>query len=124
MSRPLSTSLVSNPTVRLADKLNSTFVGKYVGSRDVTLGGLPNKLYEFAVVRGDAPITRKVGEDYVEVQVSIGDIVSIFGGKAINQGMSEAKEGEIISFKFTGQKKGKGGRRFNNFEMAVIDAEN
>lgn len=124
MARSLSTSLPNNPTVRLADKLNSTFIGKYVGSRDITLSGQPNKVYEFAVVSGDAPITKKVGEDYVEVRVSAGDIVSVFGSKAINQGMSEAQVGETISIKFTGQKRGKTGRRFNNFEMAVVDAEN
>ncbi len=119
MGRSLNTQMQSTPTVRLADKLNSTFTGRYTASRDIEMQGKPNKVYEFAVVRGDAPITRKSGDTYVETTVSAGDLVSIFGSKAINQGMDGAKIGEVITFKFLGQKKGKGGRRFNSYDMTV-----
>ena len=119
MGRSLTTSLPSHPTVRLVDKLNSTFTGKYAAVREVEIQGKPNRVYEFEVVRGDAPITRKQGDDYVLTQVNIGDRVTIFGTKAINQGMEQAQIGEVITFKFLGKKRGKNGRSFNNFDMTV-----
>lgn len=119
--RALSTELKSNPTVRLADKLGSRFVGKYIGSKDITIQNKPSKLHEFNAVDGDALITIKEGNGYKEASIAEGDVVSVFGSKAIDTALLEAKVGETIEIIFNGEKKLKGGRRFNDFAVAVLE---
>lgn len=119
--RPLSTELKSNPTVRLADKLGSRFVGKYIGSKDITISGKPSKLHEFNAVDGDALITIKDGSTYKEASIAEGDVVSVFGSKAIDTAIAQVVPGETLEIVFNGEKKLKGGRRFNDFAIAVIE---
>lgn len=119
--RTLSTELKANPTVRLADKLGSRFVGKYLASKDITINNKPSKLHEFAALDGDALITVKDGSTYKEAQINEGDVVSVFGSKAIDTALLEAKVGETIEIIFNGERKLKGGRRFNDFAVAVLE---
>lgn len=119
--RALSTELKSNPTVRLADKLGSRFVGKYIGSRDITINSKPSKLHEFGAVDGDALITVKDGNGYKEADVKEGDTVSLFGSKAIDTAVAQVKAGEVVEFIFNGEKKLKGGRRFNDIAVAILE---
>lgn len=119
--RPLSTQLKNNPTVRLADKLGSRFVGKYIESKDITINGKPSKLHEFHAVDGDALITVKEGDTYKEAAINEGDVVSLFGGKAIDTAVAQAVPGETLEFIFNGEKKLKGGRRFNDIAVAVLE---
>lgn len=119
--RPLSTELKSNPTVRLADKLGSRFVGRYIASREITINNKASKLHEFNAVDGDALITVKDGAGYKEADVKEGDIVSLFGSVAIDTAVAQAKPGEILEFIFNGEKKLKGGRRFNDIAVAILE---
>lgn len=119
--RTLSTELKSNPTVRLADKLGSRFVGKYILSRDITISGKPSKLHEFNAVDGDALITIKDGSTYREADVKEGDVVSVFGSKAIDTAIAQVAPGETVEIVFNGEKKLKGGRRFNDFAVSIIE---
>jgi hypothetical protein len=119
--RALSTELKSNPTVRLADKLGSRFVGKYIASRDITINNKPSKLHEFGAVDGDALITVKDGNGYKEADVKEGDTVSLFGSKAIDTAVAQVKPGEVVEFIFNGEKKLKGGRRFNDIAVAILE---
>lgn len=121
--RPLNTQLPSNPTVRLAEKLNSRFVGRYLTSKDVNISGKPSKLYEFAAQEGDALITVKDGNTYREANVNPGDTVTVFGSKAIDTAMAGAVQGELIEIIFNGEKKLKGGRRFNDYAVNVIEED-
>lgn len=119
--RPLSTELKSNPTVRLTEKLGSRFIGKYIGSRDITISGKPNKLYELSALDGDALITVKEGNTYKEAAINEGAVVSLFGSKAIDTAMAQATPGQVLEFVFNGEKKLKGGRRFNDIAVAVLE---
>lgn len=119
--RALSTELKSNPTVRLADKLGSRFVGKYIGSKDITISGKPSKLHEFNAIDGDALITVKEGNTYKEADIKEGDVVSLFGSKAIDTAVAQVVAGETLEFVFNGEKKLKGGRRFNDIAVAVLE---
>ena len=119
--RPLTTELKSNPTVRLADKLGSRFVGRYLAAKDITINSKPSKLYEFAALDGDALITIKDGAGYKEADVKEGDTVQVFGSSAIDTALREAKVGDTIEIIFNGEKKLKGGRRFNDFALAVLE---
>lgn len=119
--RPLTTELKTNPTVRLADKLGSRFVGRYLSSKDITINSKPSKLHEFAALDGDALITVKDGNGYKEADVKEGDVVSVFGSSAIDTALAEAKAGEVIEIIFNGERKLKGGRRFNDYALAVLE---
>lgn len=119
--RILSTELKSNPTVRLTDKLGSRFVGKYIGSKDITIGGKPSKLHEFNALDGGALITVKEGGAYKEADIKEGDVVSLFGGTAVDTAIAQVVPGEILEFVFNGEKKLKGGRRFNDIAVAVLE---
>lgn len=119
--RNLSTQLKSNPTVRLADKLGSRFVGKYIGTKDITINNKPSKLHEFNAIDGDALITVKDGDTYREADIKEGDVVSLFGGKAVDTAVAQANPGETLEFTFNGEKRLKGGRRFNDISVAVIE---
>lgn len=119
--RTLSTELKSNPTVRLADKLGSRFVGKYIASRDITINSKPSKLHEFAAVDGDALITVKDGNGYKEADVKEGDTVSVFGSKAIDTAIAQVVAGETVEIIFNGERKLKGGRRFNDYAVAILE---
>lgn len=119
--RTLSTELKSNPTVRLADRVGSRFVGRYLSSKDITINNKPSKLHEFAALEGDALITVKDGNTYREAEIAEGATVSVFGSKAIDTALLEAKVGETIEIVFNGEKKLKGGRRFNDFAVAVLE---
>lgn len=119
--RPLSTELKSNPTVRLADKVGSRFVGRYLTSRDITINGKVSKLHEFAALDGDALITVKSGGTYVEANIKQGDTVSLFGSKAIDTAVEQVKTGETVEFIFNGQRSLKGGRRFNDISVSILD---
>lgn len=121
VKRALSTELRSNPTVRLADKLGSRFVGKYLNSKDVTINGKSNKLYEFAAIDGDALITVKEGGTYKEANINAGDTVTVFGSKAIDTAMVQVNSGETVEIIFNGQKNLKGGRRFNDYAVAILE---
>jgi len=119
--RTLSTELKSNPTVRLTDKLGSRFVGKYLGSKDITIQGKSSKLHEFNAIAGDALITVKEGNTYKEADIQEGDTVSLFGSKAIDTAVAQVNPGEVLEFIFNGEKKLKGGRRFNDVAVAVLE---
>jgi len=119
--RTLSTELKSNPTVRLADKLGSRFVGKYLASKDITINSKPSKLHEFAAVDGDALITIKDGGTYREADVKEGDTVSVFGSKAIDTAIAQVVPGETVEIVFNGEKKLKGGRRFNDYAISILE---
>lgn len=119
--RTLSTELKSNPTVRLAEKVGSRFVGRYIASKDITMQGKPSKLHEFAALDGDALITVKEGNAYREASVGEGDTVSVFGSKAIDAAIVQVKPGETVEIVFNGEKKLKGGRRFNDYAVAIIE---
>lgn len=119
--RTLSTELKNNPTVRLADRLGSRFVGRYIGSKDITIKSKPSKLHEFNALEGDALITVKEGDAYKEASISEGDVVSVFGSVAIDTALSEAKAGETIEIVFNGQKKTKSGNKFNDYAVAVLE---
>lgn len=119
--RTLSTELKSNPTVRLADKLGSRFVGKFLSTKEITINSKPSKLHEFAALDGDALITIKDGSTYKEASINEGDTVSVFGSKAIDTALAQVVAGETIEIIFNGEKKLKGGRRFNDFAVSVIE---
>lgn len=119
--RTLSTELKSNPTVRLADKVGSRFVGKYLASKDITINSKPSKLHEFAALDGDALITVKDGNGYKEAAINEGDTVSVFGSKAIDTAIAQVVAGETVEIIFNGERKLKGGRRFNDFAIAVLE---
>lgn len=119
--RVLSTELKSNPTVRLADKLGSRFVGKYIGSKDITINSKASKLHEFSAVDGDALITIKDGNGYKEADVKEGDVVSVFGSKAIDTAIAQVVAGETVEIVFNGERKLKGGRRFNDFAISILE---
>ena len=119
--RTLSTELKSNPTVRLADRVGSRFVGKYVGSKDITINSKPSKLHEFNALDGDALITVKDGNGYKEASIAEGDVVSVFGSKAIDTAIAQVVAGETVEIIFNGERKLKGGRRFNDFAIAVLE---
>lgn len=122
--RPLNTALPTNPTVRLADKVGSRFVGRYLTSRDITIQGKANKLHEFAALDGDALITIKDEKGgYKEANVNEGDTVSVFGSKAIDTAVAQTKVGEVLEIIFNGEKKLKGGRRFNDYAIAILEDE-
>jgi len=110
--------------VRLADKVGSRFVGRYLSSRDITIQGKANKLHEFAALDGDALITIKDDKGgYREANVNEGDTVSVFGSKAIDTAVAQTKVGEVLEIIFNGEKKLKGGRRFNDYAIAVLEDE-
>jgi hypothetical protein len=119
--RVLSTELKANPTVRLADRIGSRFVGKYVASRDASYMGKPIKVHEFTAVDGDALITVKDGSTYKEANVNQGDLVTVFGSKAIDAAILQVNAGETLEIIFNGEKKLKGGRRFNDYAVAVLE---
>lgn len=119
--RTLSTELKSNPTVRLADKLGSRFVGKYIQSKDITINNKPSKLHEFNAIDGDALITVKDGNGYKEASINEGDVVSVFGSKAIDTAIAQVVAGETVEIIFNGERKLKGGRRFNDYAIAVLE---
>lgn len=119
--RTLSTELKSNPTVRLADKLGSRFVGKYLSTKDITIQNKPSKLHEFAAIDGDALITVKDGSTYREANINEGDTVSVFGSKAIDTAIAQVVPGETVEIVFNGEKKLKGGRRFNDYAVSIIE---
>lgn len=119
--RALSTELKSNPTVRLTDKLGSRFVGKYIASKDISINNKPSKLHEFNAIDGDALITVKEGNTYKEADIKEGDVVSLFGSKAIDTAVAQVVAGEVLEFVFNGEKKLKGGRRFNDIAVAVLE---
>lgn len=122
--RTISTELKSNPTVRLADKLGSRFVGKYLSSKDITINGKLSKVHEFAALDGDALITVKSGSTYVEANIKQGDTVSLFGSKAIDTAIEQVKVGETLEIIFNGQRTLKGGRRFNDYAISILDEVN
>lgn len=118
--RTVDTGLPTNPTVRLADKVGSRFVGEYLTVRDVTVSGKPNKLYELAAIDGDALITIKDPKGgYREAEINEGDTVSLFGSKAIDIAFAQAEPGEVVELIFNGEKKLKGGRKFNDYAIGV-----
>lgn len=119
--RALSTELKSNPTVRLADKLGSRFVGRYIGSKEITISGKPSQLHEFNAIDGDALITIKDGNTYREADIKENEVVSLFGSKAIDTAVAQVRPGEVLEFVFNGEKKLKGGRRFNDIAVAVLE---
>lgn len=119
--RTLSTELKSNPTVRLADKLGSKFIGRYLSTKDITIQNKPSKLHEFAALDGDALITIKEGSTYREATVNSGDTVSVFGSKAIDTALAQVVAGETVEIIFNGEKKLKGGRRFNDYAVSIIE---
>lgn len=119
--RTLSTELKSNPTVRLSDKLGSRFVGKYVTSKDITINSKASKLHEFHAVDGDALITVKDGNGYKEADVKEGDVVTVFGSKAIDTAIAQVVAGETVEIVFNGQRNLKGGRRFNDFAISILE---
>lgn len=119
--RTLSTELKSNPTVRLADRIGSRFVGKYIASKDITINSKPSKLHEFNAVDGDALITVKDGNGYKEASIAEGDVVSVFGSKAIDTAIAQVVAGEVVEIVFNGERKLKGGRRFNDFAIAILE---
>lgn len=119
--RTLSTELKSNPTVRLTDKLGSRFVGKYIASKEIAINNKPSKLHEFNALDGDALITIKEGSTYKEANIKEGDVVSLFGSKAIDTAIAQVNAGEVLEFIFNGEKKLKGGRRFNDIAVAVLE---
>jgi len=122
--RSLSTELRSNPTVRLADKVGSRFVGRYLASKDIKIKNKPSKLYEFAALDGDALITIKDEKGgYREADIKEGDTVSLFGSKALDAGIALAKVGEVLEIIFNGEKKLSSGNTFNDFAIAVVEDE-
>lgn len=113
------------PTVRLADKTGSRFVGKFVQARSIKIdNGTKNAtIYEFGAVEGDALITVKDGNTFREADVNPGDTVTVFGSKAIDIAMAQVNPGETVEIIFNGQKKLRGGRRFNDYAVAVLEEE-
>lgn len=120
--RVLSTDIQNNPTVRLADRLNSRFVGEYIRSKSITnSNGKPQQIHELHALEGDALITVKDGNTYKEVEVANREVVVIFGTTAIDAAIAQVKPGEVVEFVFLGEKKIKGGRRFHEYAVAILD---
>lgn len=118
--RTVDTSLKANPSVRLADKVGSRFVGRYLSSREITVKGKPNQVHDFAALDGDALITVKDDQGgYREADIKEGDTVSLFGSKAIDTAIAESEAGNVLEFIFNGAKKLKGGNRFNDYAIGI-----
>jgi hypothetical protein len=121
MAKRILTTQVTNPTVRLTDKVGSRFVGRYVASRDAG----KYRVHEFQAIDGDALITIKDATGgFKEATIDENALVSLFGTKAINDAILQVKAGEVVEFVFNGKKKLKNGQSFNDIAVAILDEVN
>jgi|SRR5579863_5160140 len=114
---PINTSLPRNPSVRLADKLNSTFIGKLTAKRSYKDGEQDKFVYEFEKISGDAPTTQLKDGAYREVQVDAGETVNLFGTTILNRAIDQVKIGAVLEIKYTGT----GKKRLQMYDVAVIE---
>lgn len=116
------------PTVKLTEKVGSTFKGKLLESKDTKYG----KCYVFSIVDGTAPIkvatdkTEMVeGEErkvYEEVDVNVGDKVFLSPGSQLRTKLAEAQLGDTILITYNGKKLNqKTGRKFGDYTAIVVE---
>ncbi len=121
-------SFKPTPTVKLTEKVGSTFKGKLLESKDTKYG----KAYIFAILDGTAAIkiaTDKVemveGEErrvYVDVDVKVGDKVFLSPGTQLRSKLAEAKIGETIEITYLGKKLNQEtGRKFGDYKAIVVE---
>ncbi len=106
------------PAVRLQDKDGSKFVGKLVGSKTSKFG----LEFTFAVVGGDANTAIRENKQWKEVEVKIGENVTVLTSKdgQLESKLSEVKDGQTATIVFLGKKLNpKSGRYYNDFQVFV-----
>lgn len=114
-------AFVKTPVVRLTEVDGSSFIGKMISSRETKYG----LAFEMAVVEGTAPI--KISNDdktWSEATVAVGDSVAVLSSKdgQLETKLKQVKTGETAEIIFKGKTLNpKTGRRFNDFEVSVID---
>lgn len=120
MKRELKhTAMEGTPTVRFGDKPGCKFVGHIGDSNDTKFG----KAYSFTILDGDAPIKRKDEAGTLhDVDVKVGDKVTVFASGQLLDKLSMAEPGEKIEIEYLGRKLNpKSGRSFNNWVVNVIE---
>lgn len=125
MGRKLSAGpgVEDKPSVFLTGNIGDSFTGRMLGFKKeikTKLGGV-KFLYELAAVDGNAPISKKSGDGYVDVDVSAGDPVTLFASSLLHKMLQQVQVGETVKITFLGKVKSKKGFAYNNFEAEVTD---
>lgn len=125
--RVLNATFTDVPVVNISTgEIGSKFVGELVKSAgEVDLGpnaGVKYK-YEFKVIDSDMDfVKRNEKKEYVSVDVSEGEVVTVFATKALNNALKGAKIGETIEIVYEGKKAIGNGRKAHQFDVAVLEA--
>jgi len=114
-------AFVKTPVVRLTQVDGSTFIGKMGSSRETKFG----LAFEMSVIEGTAPIqVSNENKTWSDVDVAVGDTVTVLTSKdgQLESKLKQVKPGENVEIMFKGKTlNAKTGRRFNDFEVSVID---
>lgn len=114
-------AFTKTPVVRLTQVDGSTFTGKMIGSHETKFG----LGFTMAVIEGSAPIqTSNEDKTWSDVDVAVGDSVTVLTSKdgQLETKLKQVKIGEVAEIIFKGKELNpKTGRRFNNFEVSVIE---
>lgn len=134
MGTKLSTSSVTfPPSVNVRGEKGQYFKGELLGHKAVEGQFVDERTgkkklanyYSFKVLDTDMAIQRKEGKEYVDVAVNVGDSVEIGAPTRLNNALSKASVGQIITIKYLGLGKatGKGGKP-HEYEVEAEDAAN
>lgn len=127
MGRSLNQEIKRTPLVQIVDK-DPKSIGRYFvgilrgGPRIVRMKRGSGKVYELSILDTNAPIVQKNDKGgYSEVEVSEGDLVSVFAPTALAGALDQAKAGEKVRFEYLGLKQSKSGTDFHSFKAEVLD---
>jgi hypothetical protein len=120
MSTKRALTIKKTPFVKFM-KPGDTFIGVYKKVRK-TLKGMA---YEFEVVDGNAPIGINEGEapntTFKPLDVTVGDTVTVFGCRQIDDKLPGAVLGDKIEFVYQGKVTLANGNTPKNFSINVIE---
>lgn len=105
-------------------KAGATFVGELVemGREQKMASGSTKWIYGFLIKDGDAPVSIKEGDKYVEADVKENDRVVVFATKALHSKLAKAEVGMTLELVYNGLKLNpKTKRKFHDVTVNVIE---
>jgi len=123
-----TTTLESTPIVNVRGEKGQFFVGTLVGHKSVESQYKDDKgnkknfdIYDFTIEDGDMQVQKKVGKEYVDTPVGVGDSVAVFAPTRLNNALKQAAVGSRIKITYLGLGKAtKRGGKPHEYEVEVL----
>src|SRR5258708_37667419 len=131
MGTKISSDLTRNDViVNWKDKAGKTFTGTLVERKAIksaykNTDGTDKQMhiFSFKVVDGDMPFIKKdVNKEYVEANVTDGQVVSLFPPSRLLNGLNQITVGQTVKVTYLGlgKKSAKGGNKPHTYDLEVL----